>query len=466
MHLRIYLASILTIAPLIASLERRSPSAIAVTDYVLPLVGVPQPHPITPSSKHLHKRRSLNGPKPNLDIPNEDEGYAPDAIATVQQDVLTLGGRVYMTNITLANTSYTFIVDTGSSDTWIASSTFRCTSRLQQFPLPQRACGFGNLFNALASPTYGKFGGSVFGVQYTDGEYLVGEMGEDELIVGNGGIGAKARSEGLKFRQTIGVVKRGWWMGDGRSSGLMGLAYPTLASNVKALNYTSIVFSIFAEHSIPQIFSLALSRPTGGATNGGLLAIGGIPDIPHDLPFVSVPIHPLISDTYAFYSIAVDGFEVVPPTSYQHSISSPFREARPYKGTTRQAAPSDFKMILDSGTTLLYLPDTTADLIANMFVPPARYSSASNTYITDCDADMPRFGVVVGGTTFWVNAEDMMNPTTVTRNGTHVRRGDCTLAVQRQEDRDAVLGDTFLKNVVVVFDIGTSEVRLAGREKY
>lgn len=86
--------------------------------------------------------------------------------------------------------------------------------------------------------SYSRLDGHVFKVQYTDGEFLSGEMGEEELIVGDEGPTA------LKVRQTIGVVEKGWWMGDGTSSGLMGLAYPTLASNVKALNYTSVVFSM------------------------------------------------------------------------------------------------------------------------------------------------------------------------------------------------------------------------------
>ena len=42
----------------------------------------------------------------------------------------------------------------------------------------------------------------------------------------------------------------------------------------------------------------------------------------------------------------------------------------------------------------------------------------------------------------------------------------CSVAVQRADVGDAVLGDAFLKNVVVVFDLGEDEVAMAGRERY
>lgn len=83
------------------------------------------------------------------------------------------------------------------------------------------------------STTFEKIPERRFNVSYTDGEFLEGEMGTERFEIG-----------GLVVRQTIGVVERGWWIGDGISSGLMGLAYPILASNNWVMNYTSAVFSL------------------------------------------------------------------------------------------------------------------------------------------------------------------------------------------------------------------------------
>jgi hypothetical protein len=162
-----------------------------------------------------------------------------NSTSSAEQNLITLGGRVYMTNVSLAGREYTLVIDTGSSDTWIAASTFQCVST-QQTHLRQKSCGFGTLYDVADSPTFELIPNShrPFGVRYTDGESLTGVMGTEELGIGG------PNEDQLHVRQTIGVAQKGWWMGDGLSSGLMGLAYPTLASNVKSLNYTSVVWTL------------------------------------------------------------------------------------------------------------------------------------------------------------------------------------------------------------------------------
>ena len=152
---------------------------------------------------------------------------------------MTLGGRVYMTNVTIGGSYYTLVIDTGSSDTWVASSSFACISRLTQTPLPQSACGFSTLYDQTLSPTYELGIKDGFEVNYTDGEFLSGDLGTEDLILG-----------GLGIKQVIGVVEKGWWIGDGISSGLMGLAYSGLASgvDVKRLNYTGTIFSLYVRN--------------------------------------------------------------------------------------------------------------------------------------------------------------------------------------------------------------------------
>lgn len=143
-----------------------------------------------------------------------------------------------MTNVTLGGQQYTLVIDTGSSDTWIASSSFQCQTRIGHNSLPQDNCGFGVLYDEKDSLTYSTISTDAFSVRYTDGEFLQGEIGTEEL-----GVGGENENE-LKVRQTIGVAERGWWMGDDTSSGVIGLAYSTLASKSRDLNYTSVIFSL------------------------------------------------------------------------------------------------------------------------------------------------------------------------------------------------------------------------------
>ncbi|KAF2734428.1 acid protease [Polyplosphaeria fusca] len=529
-----------------------------------------------------------------------------------------------MTNLTLAGSPYTLVIDTGSSDTWVAGSGFQCLSRYARTPLRQESCGFGTLYGKEDSPTWSRIPTHDFQVRYTDGEYLTGDLGTEELTIG-----------GLQVRQTIGVVEQGWWIGDQISSGLMGLAYPILASGHRDLNYTSVVFSLFEDGTVPPVFSLALSRPTpDNPMAGGFLALGGVPDTGNDASdFVTVPIKPVISTAYAFYSILVDGVAIFPPGSAEergealspdternhtntsrpliltnplrptvdqfgsildtptfaqdqtepatkvslneigrsrHSIfSSMPRPSNPaehqshlakftssqtyhtstYDQTTQQSVllqptrppstplvnsrrpsipvvqshqaprrstktvgpsisrkgkaksthnppwdqstplsglllaprprPSptadpddnvkrqadftslDLNMVIDSGTTLIYLPDAVASYIASLFDPPAIFNTLSNLYVVSCNAQAPRIAIIIAGQPFYIDERDLLNG-----GGVAGQKGVCVVAVQKQGNGDAVLGDAFLKNVVAVFDVGRNEMSFAARGVY
>jgi hypothetical protein len=233
----------------------------------------------------------------------------------------------------------------------------------------------------------------------------------------------------------------------------------------------------FANNTVPHVFSLALSRSSGTQESGGVLALGGIPDIPHDPVFVSTPIVPLFPGLYAWYAIAVDGFSITLPSplrarsSTSHNDTNDDSDEDTDEDTHEGALPptqpphrsaSDFaisptKVIIDSGTTLMYLPDALVDYIASTFLPPAFINPFNGLYMADCAAHAPRFGVIIAGKTLYVHPEDLLNP---------VGAGMCMLAVQRMRGGDAVLGDAFLKNVLAVFDVGGNEMRFAGRENY
>ena len=141
-------------------------------------------------------------------------------------------------------------------------------------------------------------------------------------------------------------------------------------------------------------------------------------------------------------------------------------------------------MIIDSGSSLLYFPDVVAEYIANLFVPPATYNWMSNTYIVACSARAPRVGVRIGGRSFFMSEDDLMNrgPGAVGGSSVGAGSGQCAVAVQRAQGGTLVLGDAWLNNVLVVFDLangtdigiggsdrddnGAGSVRIVGREVY
>jgi hypothetical protein len=205
-----------------------------VTDNVLELEAHPNPDQIsTPATQHLNRYRTEILSKRAL---ARRQTYP---VANVQEDLINIGGRIYITNVTVAASEFALVIDTGSSDTWLATSAFQCTNPDDGSPLPQSYCGFANLYDQAGSSTW-KSANFDFNVNYTGGEFLYGKMGTEML--GIGGV-SKGQSPYVTMRQTIGAVDSGYWQGDGISSGLMGLAYPALARgiNTRELNYTSVV---------------------------------------------------------------------------------------------------------------------------------------------------------------------------------------------------------------------------------
>ena len=185
------------------------------------------------------------------------------------------------------------------------------------------------------------------------------------------------------------------------------------------------------------------------------MALGGIPAVAYDASsWVETSIVPISASVYTYYSINIDGFSITPPA-----------------GST--AAPQNYSaaaqsIIVDSGTTLMYLPDTVADYVASLFVPRATYNAFSGLYLVSCQAEAPRVGVTVAGHTFFISTDDLMNrgPGAVGGAAAGARSGQCALAIQPTAGGAAVLGDSWLKNVLVVFDLGENVVRIAGREAY
>lgn len=117
-------------------------------------------------------------------------------------------------------------------------------------------------------------------------------------------------------------------------------------------------------------------------------------------------------------------------------------------------------MIIDSGSSLMYLPDAIAQYIATLFVPAARYDANYNTYLVPCTARAPRVGIKIGGQSYFLADDDLMNrgPGAVGGAYAGARAGECVVAVQNAMGGTLVLGDAWMKNVVVVFDVANGTV--------
>ncbi|OAP57123.1 hypothetical protein AYL99_07860 [Fonsecaea erecta] len=336
-------------------------------------------------------------------------------------------GVAFLANITFGTQEFPVVIDTGSSDTWLVKAGFTCVNRTTNATLPASTCGFGSR-GYVPDDNFSEIPDENFYTSYGDGEYLYGTLGLERVTFA-----------GIEIQnQEVGLPLLAAWSGDGLSSGLAGLAYSSLtnaypgtnssndkisAGNVTGDNlpYSAIMNSIFVDNLAPPMFSLALSRSSANISAGGVLAIGGIPH----------PDDPSINATGSFASSSSLVYHGVNATSRQY--------------------------IVDSGTSLMYVPTQDSEHINSLFDPPATVEGG--LYLVDCNATAPYVGVQIGDKVFELNPEDLIQ-------NQHIPGGICVSGIQTASTSLHILGDTFLNNVLAVFDVGATEMAFSPRPFY
>lgn len=265
------------------------------------------------------------------------------------------------------------------------------------------------------------------------------------------------------------------WEGDGVTSGLMGWAYPPVTQAFNDETYDNVlynpwIFNIFAQNSTASLFSLALDRDVDEGFSGAL-GIGGLPSgydytgdfIATDIVIAELEDDPVEATNYSFYTIVPDGFIVksnsgcTPVSTFLAwaDYASP-GEVTDVNGTI--TLNSTWPAIVDSGTTLMYLPSLVAGVINTSFDPPAIYVASEGGYEAAADAVPPYVAIVINGQEIEIAAEALL-PTYFPADNTT----GLSLTGVQASDEIYILGDTFLTNVLAVFDIGASEMKFAAR---
>ncbi|KAE9364514.1 acid protease [Stipitochalara longipes BDJ] len=365
-----------------------------------------------------------------------------DALAAVAD------GQVFITNITFGTQSFQTIVDTGSSDTWVPVNNFTCVTGPENTPTNQSACGFGSTYTI--DSTFNKIEGQNFRAEYDDGEIVVGDVGTETITLA--GI--------VVSSQEIGLVNIAAFHGDGVSTGLLGLAFPSLTGafqgtdfnndqrNLTGVPYNPVFTTMHTTGLIEPVLSVDLRRDTtGGDGLGGSITFGGIPAYVQttgsfataslEIPNVE-SVHTLHFPELQSYIITIDGIVL------------------PGAGNT-PAANTGVQYIIDTGSSLNFFDSSSAAAIGALFDPPANVTSGA--IFVDCAAEAPSdVGVMIGGQVFSLNSADLIVP-----NG--LDSTTCVSGVQDGGNGDSdgalVLGDVFLKSVLAVFDVGHGNMQFA-----
>lgn len=82
-------------------------------------------------------------------------------------------------------------------------------------------------------------------------------------------------------------------------------------------------------------------------------------------------------------------------------------------------------------------------------------------YFTACDAVAPQVAVVLDGVKFFINPVDLIYRTMV-----DPLTGLCMTAIANGGSGPYILGDVFMQNALVVFDVGQAKMRFIPRQHY
>ncbi|KAH8720167.1 putative aspartic-type endopeptidase [Beauveria bassiana] len=329
------------------------------------------------------------------------------------------------------------LFDTGSSDTWAAKSDFDCIDSVGNSH-DQAACGFGtSLVDDFGQGTIDEL---HFLLRYGSGEKISGPMGYSDLSCGGVTV----------TKQQVGLANSTYWRGNNATVGILGLAYPSITSAYygeigdeatwNAITYTPFLTNAIIQGGLDPVFSVALSKNS----SDGVLAWGGLPPIDWvrgDSASTDLIVANLIDQAetawkYSFYTIIPDGVRW---------------------GQTTDA--TRYPYIVDTGTTLMYLPpQALAEAIAMSFQPRAVYLYQWGMYFAPCNSIPPSFAITVSGVDLWINPADMIYHDLV-----DPLTGYCAIAVASGGQGPYILGDAFLQNVVAVFDVGAAQMRFYSR---
>lgn len=311
----------------------------------------------------------------------------------------------YFSDISIGTPPQEFkvVLDTGSSNLWVPSS--ECNSI---------ACYLHSKYDHSSSSTYKK-NGSSFEIRYGSGE-LSGFVSQDAFQIGDLKVKnqdfAEATSEpGLAFAF-------------GRFDGIMGLGYNTISVNgIVPPFYNMLDQGLLDE----PVFSFYLSD-TNDESSESEAMFGGVNTDHYTGKLTKIPLR-----RKAYWEVDLDAITFGDDT----------------------AEMDDTGVILDTGTSLIALPSTMAELLNKEIGAKKSYNGQ---YTVECDKrdSLPDLTFTLTGHNFTIGPYDYILEV----------QGSCISSFMGMDFPEpvgplAILGDAFLRKWYSVYDLGTNSVGLA-----
>ncbi|KAK8038969.1 hypothetical protein PG993_007380 [Apiospora rasikravindrae] len=338
--------------------------------------------------KRLPRNHSYRQPSAAAFFAGHRQSDVIPGVTTGNVSVVDRSATQYSVEVVLNGSPVNLIMNTAGSDTWVRSRNFTCLNNAGgSAPISQ--CDWGK-FGATGFPN-GPIQDQHFAIKNIDGSGVSGQLGYMDVSIANVTVP----------NQEVAIATQGVWHGDNVTSGMLGMAYPSLTSaysgddlndtsNESALEYSPLFTTMMTDGFVRPYWSLAISRNS----SDGLFCLGDLPPLNFtwehiakaDLLIAKLSNKKATAYQPSYYATVSDGFLI---------------------GNTDIG--ESYPVIFDSSTTLAYLPPDVAETVNSHFQPPATYLWYYGSYFVPCDATPPPFSVMLQNSPFSVNPKDMIN---------------------------------------------------------
>ncbi|KAF4637171.1 hypothetical protein G7Y89_g918 [Cudoniella acicularis] len=375
----------------------------------------------------LHRR--TDGPPRVVGFPVQRKSV-PDPL---QRDQLRRRGTVsatldneqtlYFANATIGTPAQKqrLHIDTGSSDLWVNTPTSTlCSGKT-------KPCEFAGTYSANSSSTY-SYIGSYFNISYVDGSGASGDYVSDTITIGS---------------STLKTLQFGIGYTSSAAEGILGIGYAVNEVQVGRAGkaaYNNLPAQMVTDNLIQSnAYSLWLNDLD--ASTGSIL-FGGVDTDQFKGTLATLPIQ-TESGVYAEFLITLTGISF---------------------GDTVIAKNQAQAVLLDSGSSLTYLPDAMTEAIYEMV--GAQYDSEEGAAYVPCSlaSNSSTLGFTFTTPTIQVTMDEMVIPVTAS-NGRPLTFSDgtkaCLFGIAPAGTGTAVLGDTFIRSAYLVYDLANNEISIA-----
>ncbi|KAK8049919.1 aspartic-type endopeptidase protein [Apiospora phragmitis] len=317
--------------------------------------------------------------------------------------------------------SLRFHVDTGSSDLWV--NTPGSSLCLQS----SKPCTFAGSYNANSSFTY-KYIGSYFNISYVDGSGASGDYVSDTVTIG---------------RTSVSSLQFGIGYKSSSAQGILGIGYPVNEVQVGRANmdpYPNLPAKLVAEGQI-QSSAYSLWLNDLDASTGSIL-FGGVDKAKYEGQLQTLPIQAQ-AGVFSEFLITLTSLSM---------------------GGSMVANDQALAVLLDSGSSLTYLPDTMVDDIYRSV--GAQYDPSEGAAYVPCAVAQNKTTIdfTFSSPTIRVGMDELVLDL-VTTSGKRPTFSNgvpaCLFGIAPAGAGTNVLGDTFLRSAYVVYDLANNQISLA-----